>query len=101
MEGTAVEEQAKQIAQLLKTLANENRLLIFCALMDGPKHVSELAKRVNHISQPALSQHLAILKAHEILDSKKAGINTMYFIADDRVREIIRVLKVHYCGGEV
>ena len=92
-----MEEKAKQIAELLKTLSNENRLMIFCTLMDGPKNVNEIAKTVSGISQPALSQHLSMLKAHGILDSQKNGMSTMYFIADDRVREIIYVLKKHYC----
>ena len=30
-----MEEQAKKIAELLKILANEHRLLILCALMKG------------------------------------------------------------------
>ena len=93
-----MQEQAKQIAELLKTLANENRLMIFCALMDGPKNVGEIAKGVCNISQPALSQHLALLKAHGILSSHKSGMNTVYSIADDRVRELIHVLQKYYCG---
>lgn len=31
-----MEEQVKKIAELLKTLANERRLLILCTLMKGP-----------------------------------------------------------------
>ena len=96
-----MEEHAKKIAELLKTLANENRLMIFCSLIDGSKNVGEIAKKVCHISQPALSQHLALLKAHGILDSQKNGMNTVYFIVDDRVREIIHVLRKHYCEDNI
>jgi DNA-binding transcriptional ArsR family regulator len=88
---------ARQIARLLRVLANENRLLIFCALMDSPLSVSQIAENVPAITQPALSQHLALLKAHGILDSVKSGQNITYSIADHRVEEIIRVLEKHYC----
>lgn len=90
-------EKAKQIAVLLKVLANENRLLIFCALMENPMTVSEIAKRVTNISQSALSQHLNLLKAHGILHSTKSGQCITYDIADRRVNEVIAVLRKYYC----
>ncbi|HHY53412.1 MAG TPA: winged helix-turn-helix transcriptional regulator, partial [Clostridiales bacterium] len=45
-----MEENAKRVAELLKVLANENRLLILCALMSGPKTVSEIAPYVPGIT---------------------------------------------------
>lgn len=92
-----MQEKAKQIAALLKMLANENRLMLLCALMEAPMKVSELAKRVPNIKQSALSQHLTLLKACGILDSEKSGQNVTYFISDGRVNEIINVLKKYYC----
>jgi len=96
-----MEAQLKEIAGLLKVLANENRLLMLCELIKGPKTVGSLGERLPHITQPALSQHLALLKAHGILASAKAGQNVTYAIADHRLEEIISVLKKHYCpAGE-
>lgn len=95
-----MEEKAKQIAELLKVLANEKRLLIFCALMKTPMTVGELAAYVPGITQSALSQHLSLLKAHGILDFKKAGQNVTYSIGDHRVDEIIKVLEKYYCDEE-
>lgn len=92
-----MEERAKKIAELLKMLANENRLLIFCTLMEGPKTVNKIAEKLPNITQSALSQHLALLKANGLLDSEKNGQNITYFIADRRVEEIIHVLKKYYC----
>lgn len=95
-----MEEKAKQIAELLKVLANENRLLIFCALMQSPMTVSELSKHVPGITQSALSQHLSLLKAHGILEYKKTGQNITYSIADHRVEEVIHILKKYYCDPD-
>ena len=95
-----MEERAKQIAELLKVLANENRLMIFCALMKRPMNVGEIATHVPNITKSALSQHLTLLKAHGILEGKKTGLTITYSIADHRVEEIIYVLKKHYCKEE-
>ncbi len=95
-----MEARAKQIAELLKVLANENRLMIFCALMDSPMTVGEIGKKVANITQSALSQHLGLLKAHGILKDQKTGQSVTYSIADHRVEEIIHVLKKHYCDQE-
>ncbi len=92
-----MQEKAKQIAELLKVLANENRLMIFCALMEGPKAVGKIAEKVPNITQSALSQHLSVLKAHGILAFEKKGQSITYSIADGRVSEIINVLKKYYC----
>lgn len=92
-----MEEKAKQIAELLKVLANENRLMIFCALMEGPLNVGEIAKHVPNITLSALSQHLTLLKAHGILASEKMGQTITYSITDHRVEEVIHTLKKYYC----
>jgi DNA-binding transcriptional ArsR family regulator len=90
-------ENVKDIAELLKVLANENRLMIVCNLLEGPKTVSELHIKINTLTQSALSQHLAMLKAHKILDSNKCGLSITYSIKDDRVRNVMQVLKENYC----
>lgn len=95
-----MEEKAKKIAELLKVLANDNRLLILCELIEEPKTVSRLAEKIPNITQPALSQHLALLKAHGILDFSKSGQSITYSIADDRVEKVIDVIKKYYCTME-
>lgn len=95
-----MEYKAKQIAGLLKVLANEYRLLILCELIKEPRTVSSLGAKIPNITQSALSQHLALLKAHGILDNSKSGQNVTYFITDNRVEEIISLLKKHYCNEE-
>lgn len=50
-----MERKAKQIAELLKVLANENRLLILCELIKEPKTVSSLGEKMPNITQSALS----------------------------------------------
>ncbi len=92
-----MEENAKRVAELLKVLANENRLLILCALISGPMTVTQIGSYVPGITQSALSQHLSILKANGILDNRKNGQNSTYFIVDHRVEEVMQVLRQYYC----
>jgi DNA-binding transcriptional ArsR family regulator len=87
----------KEMSELLKVLANENRLTIVCYLIEKPMTVSELHEKLGHVTQPALSQHLAMLKANRILDSKKSGLSITYFIQDKRIEDVIQTLKRNYC----
>jgi len=85
------------MAELLKVLANENRLLIVCYLLESSMTVSQIRQNINNLTQSALSQHLAMLKAYRIIDSNKNGLSITYSIHDERVREVIKVLKENYC----
>ncbi|NTW71315.1 MAG: winged helix-turn-helix transcriptional regulator [Eubacteriaceae bacterium] len=87
----------KDISELLKVMSNENRLLIVCHLLQLPMTVSQLHEKVSNLTQSALSQHLSILKAHKILDSQKNGLSITYSIQDERIRNVIKVLKENYC----
>lgn len=89
--------KVKEISELLRVLSNENRLAIVCHLIEKPMTVSELHERLDHISQPALSQHLAMLKANRILDSNKSGLSITYSIQDKRIVNIVQALKSNYC----
>lgn len=95
-----MEENAKKMAQLLKVLANEHRLLILCILIQGSENVGNIEKKIGSISQSALSQNLSLMKAHGIVESTKEGQHIVYSIADHRVKEIIDVIKQYYCHME-
>jgi DNA-binding transcriptional ArsR family regulator len=95
-----METKAKKVAELLKILANENRLMILCALIEGEKTAGEIAEYVPKISQSALSQHLTLLRTAGILQSDKRGMYVAYSIEDPRVTEVIETLKKHYCEGD-
>ena len=93
-----LENNIKNITELLKVLANENRLAIVCNLLEKEMSVSELHEKISHITQPALSQHLAMLKANKIIESRKNGLNITYTIKDNKIVNIIQALKENYCN---
>ena len=91
-----MEEKAKRLARQLKVLAKENRLLILYYLLEKPMTVGDLNKKLSNITQSGLSQHLSILKAHDLLDSNKDGLNITYFVKDKKVKSILQMLKENY-----
>ena len=92
--------QARTISELMAQLANENRLLLLCALMEGPMMVGELAAEVPNITAPALSQHLHRLKEGGLVQAEKQGQYVRYSLKDPRLYALMRVLKHEYCTSD-
>ncbi len=90
-------ENAKRVATLMGQLANENRLLILCALLEGPKTVGQISQSVPDISAPALSQHLHRLRDAQLICSEKQSHYILYSIRDERIRGLIDLLRRDYC----
>ena len=95
-----MEEQAKRIAELLKMLANEHRLLILCALLKRKRTVGDIHQYTPNITASALSQHLGQMRIAGILSSEKQGMNVFYWIQDERVIALIEAIKKEYCPDE-
>jgi DNA-binding transcriptional ArsR family regulator len=91
-------KQAGEAAQLLKLLGNEKRLLILCFLaVRGEMTVGELVGVVK-LSQSALSQHLARLRADGLVIFRRTSQTLHYRVADRRALRVLQVLKEIYCG---
>jgi DNA-binding transcriptional ArsR family regulator len=100
--GSAMEmlaAQAATAARMLKLLGNENRLLILCSLIThGQMKVGDLVKAVG-LSQSALSQHLALLRADGLVSFRRESQTLYYRVADARAARILKLLKDLYCDG--
>lgn len=79
-------------ADLLKALAHPVRLAIVKGLMEEEGcNVSEMQSCLN-IPQSTLSQHLAKLREFNILSSERNGLERNYYVIDQQVKKIIKVL---------
>jgi len=58
----AMQERAEEASQLLKTLANAQRLRVLCLLVGKEMTVGQINDQLSDLSQSALSQHLAKLR---------------------------------------
>ena len=66
-------------SKLLKAMGNARRLEILYYLMQGEMNVSELEKVVG-LSQSALSQHLAVLRAENVVKTRRVAQTIFYSI---------------------
>lgn len=81
---------------MLKALANENRLMVLCALAGGELPVGAILERVD-LSQSALSQHLAVLRREGLVRTRREAQSIHYSIASPVVRKMIELLHETYC----
>jgi ArsR family transcriptional regulator, virulence genes transcriptional regulator len=93
---TQLQVHAQAAANLLKALANENRLMILCSLIDGEISVGELNARVP-LSQSALSQHLASLREAGLVATRKEAQTVFYRLEGTAAVRVIEVLQSIYC----
>jgi DNA-binding transcriptional ArsR family regulator len=87
---------AEDASRLLKTLGNSTRLLILCSLVDGELSVGRLNELVG-MSQSALSQHLAVLRHAELVETRRESQTIFYSLSSNKATRIIEVLHDIYC----
>lgn len=92
-------ENAKRASAFLKALANENRLVILCALVEGERNVSEL-EAILGIRQPTLSQQLQRLRADELVTTRRDSKQIYYSLASKEAEQLIGLLYELFCDEE-
>jgi len=85
-----------QAEQLLKVLANKNRLMILCSLQDKEMSVSQLNEAVP-LAQSALSQHLAALRKANVVATRRESQTIYYRIIDDNAVQLLGTLYSLFC----
>lgn len=71
-------------ADVLRALAHPRRLQIMHRLADGPAEVGALAAELG-MSQPNVSQHLAVMRAAGVVEAERTGREVRYRISDPDV----------------
>ena len=79
-------------AEVLRTLASPRRLEILHRLAAGPCEVRRLADELR-ISQPNVSQHLAVLRASGLVDADREGREVRYRLADEDVMVACSIMR--------
>jgi ArsR family transcriptional regulator, virulence genes transcriptional regulator len=94
----ALEARAAEVAGILRALANERRLMILCKLVEwGEGSVNALADAVG-LSQSALSQHLAKMRAEGLVAHRRESQTIWYRIADARIEQLFATLHRLFCA---
>lgn len=76
-------------------LAHPLRQSILTSLGDTPKSVRELTDDFD-ATQPAISQHLKVLKEAGLVDAKADGTRNIYFTNPDGLKELKLFLENHW-----
>ncbi len=93
----ALAENASDAERFLKELANANRLMILCTLLDQEMSVAELNLKVP-LSQSALSQHLARLREAGFVENRKESQTVYYRLTDERVARLLPQFYDMFCA---
>lgn len=88
---------AEEAATFLKQIASGPRLLILCQLLEGERTVGAIAEGTG-MRASTVSQHLALMRAHGIVEPRRDGTSVHYSIANDAVRSVMAVLYDAFCA---
>lgn len=97
LRGVGVDDIAYNVrAKLLAAMANDKRLQILSIISRHETAVGDLAEQVG-LSQSALSQHLAKLKADDLVSSRRQAQNIYYSTEHLGVCRMLEALEDLYC----
>ncbi|MFC1749765.1 ArsR/SmtB family transcription factor [Pseudomonadota bacterium] len=96
MENSIDPDKIFAATEALKAIANERRLHILCALLEGKKNVTEL-QEITGVNQSNISQHLAKMRALGVLTYERDGKQVYYSLAHPAYKKIIMALKEIFC----
>jgi len=86
-------DNLERAAKMLKAIAHPVRMSIIGYLEDGKKRtVTEIHKKVG-IGQSTASHHLGIMKDKGVLDSRREGKNTCYFLKYEKLTTILKCIE--------
>ena len=94
-----LESKALEAEGFLKAFANRHRLMIMCQLKDTEKSVTALQEAVG-LSQSAMSQHLARLRADDLVKTRRKAQTIYYSLASKDVERLIGLLYELFCNAQ-
>lgn len=87
----------EQFARVGKALANPHRLELLDVLAQGERGVEALAEETG-MSLANASQHLQILRAARLVETRRAGVSIYYRLASENVSQLWLTLRA--CGEQ-
>ena len=96
-ESRVTRERAEAASSFMKSLANPNRLMIACALVEGERSVGDLETELG-LRQPSLSQQLAELRESGVVEARREAKQVFYRISDQRAIALLATLHRIFCG---
>lgn len=82
-------------ANIFQALSNPTRIAILELLRDGEKSAGYLIEQLG-VEQANASQHLAVLRAKQIVVSRKEGNQAFYSMRDPVLGEVLDILRRYF-----
>ncbi|MFC1873182.1 metalloregulator ArsR/SmtB family transcription factor [Chloroflexota bacterium] len=79
-------------AEICKTLADPNRLMILHELKKGEMSVGQLIAKLM-LPQSNVSRHLAILRERDVVSTRREATTKYYSLSDPKIAEAMRLLE--------
>jgi len=79
-------------AEFFKALGHPVRIRILEVLINGERSVQELQEALD-LEQPVVSQHLAMLRAKNIVKAQKAGTTVRYTIRGASIGDLLAIAR--------
>jgi DNA-binding transcriptional ArsR family regulator len=76
-------------SSVYNAIACDTRRVLLDVLLEGEASVSDLVERLE-VSQPAVSQHLSVLKAAGLVDERADGRFRFYRLRPEPLAEVVR-----------
>ena len=86
-------QKLAEASKMLKAIANEKRLTILYHISQRELNVGEIESLVG-LSQSALSQHLAVLRADDIVKTRRVAQTIYYSLKNKQIKELLHMLSV-------
>jgi DNA-binding transcriptional ArsR family regulator len=90
-------ENIREASAAMQAMAHPLRLKILCLVGNQELSVLEIVDAVG-TSQSNISQHLAVLRDHGILQARKEANKVFYKIGDPRVLKMISLTREIFCS---
>jgi DNA-binding transcriptional ArsR family regulator len=78
-------------AEIYRVFSNTKRILIFWSLIETEMSVNEIAVLIDSSIQNT-SQHLRLMKAENILDTRRSGQTIYYSVANNHIGNYCRII---------
>jgi DNA-binding transcriptional ArsR family regulator len=96
------DDQVDLAVEVFRMLADASRVQLLWALIDRELSVNELAEHIGRPA-PAVSQHLAKLRMARLVQTRRAGTQVFYRIANDHIAQLVTdaVHNAEHAGPDV
>ena len=82
-------------ADIFQALANPTRIAILELLGSGEASAGELIEKLG-MEQANISQHLAVLRARQLVVKRKAGNQVFYSVRDPLILEVLALMRRYF-----